>query len=227
MESPDLTGPVRLPQAGGPPDSLIVLLHGVGADGADLIDLADHWSHALPGTLFLAPDAPFACDMAPFGRQWFSLQDRSPAALWDGVTRATPILSQFLDRQRVRLGLPWSRVALVGFSQGCMMALHLAPRLPEPLAGVVGMSGALLAPERLALDTRSRPPILLIHGGADPVVPAAALPLATAALTAAGFAVESQIYPGVGHGVSTAAIELTGTFLVKCLQSRLGPQQEV
>jgi len=203
-----LDGPRFGPAAGGAASQLVVLLHGLGADGNDLIGLAPALARALPEAAFVSPHAPFPCDMAPYGRQWFSLQSRDPASLWSGVSMAAPILGGFLDDELARLGLADDRLALVGFSQGTMMSLHLAPRRARPCAAVVGYSGLLAGPERLAAETVSRPPVLLVHGDADPIVPVAALPAARAALEAAGFTVTMQVRPGLGHGIDEAGIGL-------------------
>jgi len=213
-----LSGPFLAPSAGGPADSLVVLLHGVGADGNDLMDLARDWAHALPTTAFSAPNAPFPCDLAPYGHQWFSLRDWSLASLLAGVQAAAPVLTRFLETERDRLGLDWSRLVLLGFSQGCMMGLHVAPRLPAPLAGVLGYSGALMGPELLAAQTLSRPPVLLVHGDGDEVVPVQATRAADAALRAAGIPVQTHIRPGLGHGIDGEGLRLGLAFI----RSRLG-----
>jgi len=163
---PSLSGPVRKPASGGKPRQLVVLLHGVGADGHDLIGLAPYWAPALPDAEFVSPDAPFPCDMAPYGRQWFSLQDRSPSAILGGVRAAAPILDAFLDEALAARGLDASQLALIGFSQGTMMSLYVGPRRAEALAGIIGYSGALIGADTLAQDIRSRPPVLLVHGDA-------------------------------------------------------------
>ena len=141
--------------------SLVVFLHGLGADGADLISLADPLSKVLPEAEFVAPDAPFPCDMAPMGRQWFSLQRSGPEDLLTGAQAAAPHLNAFLDAELERLGLAANRLALVGFSQGTMMSLFCALRRPQAVAGIVGFSGLLIAPERLPAEIVSRPPVLL------------------------------------------------------------------
>ncbi len=153
---PSLSGPVRKPASGSKPRQLVVLLHGVGADGHDLIGLAPYWAPALPDAEFVSPDAPFPCDMAPYGRQWFSLQDRTPNAILGGVRAAAPILDAFLDEALAARGLDASQLALVGFSQGTMMSLYVGPRRAEALAGIIGYSGALIGADTLtATPTRS------------------------------------------------------------------------
>jgi phospholipase/carboxylesterase len=212
-----LSGPGRKPASGGKPRQLVVLLHGVGADGNDLIGLAPYWAPLLPEAEFLSPDGPYPCDMAPMGRQWFSLQDRSPAALLAGIRASAAILDAFLDEALAARGLEDGQLALVGFSQGTMMALYLGPRRAKQLAGILGYSGAMVGPERLAAELRSRPPLLLVHGDADQVVPPQALPLAVAALRAAGMKVAEVVRPGLGHGIDEEGLRRGGLFLKEAL----------
>jgi phospholipase/carboxylesterase len=210
---PSLSGPSRPPASGGKPRQLVLLLHGLGADGSDLIGLAPYWAKLLPEAEFVSPDAPYPCDMAPFGRQWFSLQDRSPAAILAGVRAAAPMLEAFIDQSLAALGLADQALALVGFSQGTMMSLYVGLRRAQPCAGILGYSGALIGAETLAQEIRVRPPVLLIHGDADEVVPPQALPHAAAALEAAGVAVEAVTCPGLGHGIDETGLRRGGDFL--------------
>ncbi len=159
-----LSGPSFGPLDGSDARQLVILLHGVGADGNDLIGLAPHWAQQLPGVLFLSPDGPEPCDMAPFGRQWFSLADRTPEVVAAGIAGAGPVLTGFIDASLARLGLDEGALALVGFSQGTMMALHVALARARPVAALVGYSGALAGPEAQSGTFRSRPPVMLIHG---------------------------------------------------------------
>ena len=212
-----LTGPSRPPASGGKPSKLVVLLHGVGANGDDLIDLAQSWASALPEAEFLSPNAPFPCDMAPFGYQWFSLRDPTLDGMLDGVRTAAPILDAFLDESLRARGLTDADLALVGFSQGTMMSLHVAPRRPTPCAGALGYSGALLAPVLLLDEAVSRPDMLLIHGDADEVVDPAALPLAEKALKTVDINVSAVMRPGLGHGIDPEGIVLGGRFLAERL----------
>jgi len=214
---PSLSGPVRKPASGGKPRQLVVLLHGVGADGHDLIGLAPYWAPALPDAEFVSPDAPFPCDMAPYGRQWFSLQDRSPSAILGGVRAAAPILDAFLDEALAARGLDASQLALIGFSQGTMMSLYVGPRRAKALAGIIGYSGALIGADTLSQEIRSRPPVLLVHGDADEIVPPQAFPLAIKGLKSAGVAVEELICPGVGHSIDEAGLRRGGAFLRRVL----------
>ena len=208
---------VHPPAAGGKPQSLVVLLHGLGANGADLLGLAPYWAALLPHTEFIAPDAPEPCDMAPFGFQWFSLQDRSPLSMMRGVTTAAPVLDAFLDEVLAERGLDDSRLALVGFSQGTMMSLHVGLRRAAAPAGIVGYSGALLAGPELFLQIRARPPVLLVHGDADPVVSIAALDAAAIGLRAVGVTVETIRRPGLGHSIDDVGLERGGAFLAGVL----------
>ena len=206
---PSLTGPQQPPASGGVPRQLVVLLHGVGADGSDLIGLAPYWAELLPEAEFLSPDAPFPCDMAPFGRQWFSLQDRSPAAIQAGVRATAPILDAFLDDALAARGLDDGSLALVGFSQGTMMSLYVGLRRATAPAGIIGYSGALIGADEI----RARPPVLLIHGDADEVVPPRALPMAVQTLEAAGVPVDGLTRPGLGHGIDEVGLREGGAFL--------------
>ncbi len=212
-----LSGPVAKPYSGGKPTALVVLLHGVGADGHDLISLASHWAPLLPDAEFIAPDGPQPCDMAAFGRQWFSLQDRTPAVIFAGVSATAPILDRFLDEALAARGLDETRLALVGFSQGTMMSLHVGLRRARPLAGILGFSGALTGPDRLAAEIRSRPPVLLIHGQADAVVPFSMMGLAEQTLRANHVPVETLACPRLGHGIDEAGLKHGGAFLQRVL----------
>ncbi len=217
----ELDGPRVAPQAGGKPRSLVVLLHGLGADGNDLISLAPYWARLLPHTAFVSPHAPFPCDMAPYGRQWFSLLDRTPARVVAGVAAAAPILDGFIDAELQRFELPPERLALVGFSQGTMMSLYVAPRRQMALAGVVGYSGALVDAANFGAAAKSRPPALLVHGTDDPIVPFERMAEAAAALDAAGIAVETLACPGLPHSIDEAGLQAGAEFLAQRLGSVL------
>ncbi|HEY1259355.1 MAG TPA: alpha/beta fold hydrolase [Stellaceae bacterium] len=212
-----LSGPSRPPAAGGKPRRLVILLHGLGADGNDLIGLAPYWARQLPDAEFVSPNAPFPCDMAPYGYQWFSAQDRSPAAVLAGVRAAAPMLDGFIDEALAERDLGAADLALVGFSQGTMMSLFVGLRRRERLAGIVGFSGRLLAPELLADELSSRPPILLVHGTEDPLVPYRSLNAAQTALEAAGVPVETLSCPGIGHSIDEAGLRRGGQFLERVL----------
>lgn len=212
-----LSGPRLAPASGRPARELVVLLHGLGADGNDLIDLAPHWTPLLPETEFVAPHGAQPCDMAPMGRQWFSLRDRSPDAMLAGARRAAQVLDAFLDDELARLGLADDRLALVGFSQGTMMALFTGLRRAHAPAAIVGYSGALVGASVLADELSVKPPLLLVHGDRDEVVPIAAFHDALPALGAAGLSVEWHVCEGLGHGIDARGLELGGDFLARRL----------
>jgi|HubBroStandDraft_3_1064219.scaffolds.fasta_scaffold126434_1 phospholipase/carboxylesterase len=212
-----LSGPTRPPLSGGQPRCLVILLHGLGADGNDLIGLQQYWGRVLPDAEFISPNAPFPCDMGPYGHQWFSVQDRTPAAVLAGVRAAAPMLDAFIDDELAKRGLTESNAALVGFSQGAMMSLFVGLRREKQLAGILGYSGRLIAPELLASELRSRPRTLLIHGTGDPLVPFESLAHTEAALTQAGVPVETLACPGVEHSISPEGLERGGRFLREVL----------
>jgi phospholipase/carboxylesterase len=208
-----LSGPRVPPRRPGPPRQLLVLLHGVGADGNDLISLAPVLAERLPHAAFVAPNGPEPCDMAPFGHQWFSLRDLRPAALLAGVQTSLPVLNAFLDAELQASGVDPRQLALVGFSQGTMLALYAALRRAPAVAAVLGYSGALLGAERLPSEVISRPPVFLIHGDADEIVPVQALHAAVQGLQAAEVPVRWSVSPGLGHGIDPENIERGAAFL--------------
>jgi phospholipase/carboxylesterase len=203
--------------AGATVRSLVILLHGYGSNGDDLISLAPHWRAALPATVFVAPNAPEPCPGAPGGFQWWALTSPSRNARAEGAATAAPVLDAFIDAELARYGLAEAQLALVGFSQGTMMALQVGPHRRRPLAGIVGYSGMLADEAGLADPGVTRPPILLIHGDADPMIPISAFHQAQAALVRNGFVVESYVAPGVGHSIDMAGLQLGGAFLAKVL----------
>jgi phospholipase/carboxylesterase len=209
----ELHGPRFGPHSGGAPEQLVVICHGVGAYGRDLMELAPRCAEALPDALFVLPDAPEPHDAAPYGRQWFSLRDRSPPVLEAGMRAAMPVFNRFLDAELARLGLPADAYALIGFSQGAMVALFAGLRRRVPPRAILAYSGGLLAPESLGHEISGRPPVLLIHGEADDVVPAARSRAAEQALRAAGVPVEALYIPGLGHGIDDAGLAAGARFL--------------
>ncbi len=202
MALSSLNGPGAAPASGNPAKQLVVFLHGVGADGDDLIALAPYFAHWLPDAAFLSPHGPFPYDQAPTGRQWFSLQDRSSQALLAGVQTAAASLGPYLDEQLAARGLGEGDLAIVGFSQGTMLALQVALRRPQPCAAVVGYSGMLISPDLLPAELTARPPVLLVHGEDDPVVPHDFQPLAEKALSLVGVAVDTLSCPNLGHSIN-------------------------
>ncbi|MDF1793533.1 MAG: alpha/beta fold hydrolase [Thalassobaculaceae bacterium] len=213
----ELDGPRFGPANGGDADALVVMLHGLGADGNDLIGIAPVWAREMGSVAFASPHAPFPCDMAPYGRQWFSLQSRDPADMLAGIRVTAPQVNAYLDGELDRLGLGPEKLALVGFSQGTMTALYTALRRPAPIAGIVGYSGALIAGDLPDDPVTATPPVVLVHGTADEVVPFGAMQHAEATLTEAGLAVESVARPGLGHGIDEVGLGIGAAFLRRVL----------
>lgn len=206
-----LSGPSWGPASGAKPKQLVVLCHGVGADGRDLIELAPIFGATLPDAIFLAPNAPEAYDMAPFGRQWFSIGDINPAKLGLGVRRAAKVLDAFLDAELARLEL--SSYALVGFSQGAMTALFTGLRRAQPPAAILAYSGALIDPQSLRTEIQNHAPVLLAHGESDDIVPAFRSRDAAASLREAGIPVELVFSPSLGHGIDEAGLQAGAALL--------------
>ncbi len=200
----ELDGPRWGPASKGTPKQLVVLCHGLGADGHDLIDLAPSWSHALPDALFISVDAPFPHDSG-MGRQWWSVADRSPPVVEAGVRRAATFLDAFLDAEVARLGLPY---ALMGFSQGAMTVLFTGLRRTDAPRAILAFSGALIAPATLATELANHAPVLLVHGEADEAVPVQRSHEAEAALRAANVPVEAVYVPRLGHGIDDTGISM-------------------
>jgi len=207
------------PRAGARPGrarSLVVLLHGYGADGQDLIGLSGPLGRVLPGAAFVSPHGPEACRASPAGRQWFPipwLDGASEMAMGSSFAAAEAAIEQFLDEELRRHELPPARAALVGFSQGTMMSLHVGLRRTEPLAGIVGFSGKLIVPERLPGEIRCCPPVLLCHGSDDEMIPAESLHEAANLLAANGVSVRWHVSAGLGHGIDQDGMELAAEFL--------------
>ncbi|MGA9868817.1 MAG: prolyl oligopeptidase family serine peptidase [Acetobacteraceae bacterium] len=210
-----LDGPRLDPAAGGEVRQLVVLCHGVGADGHDLIGLAPAWSHAVPSAAFVAPSAPEHYDQDPHGsgRQWFSVADRTPSVMARGARAAAALLGSFIDAELERLALPATAYALMGFSQGAMTVLFTGLRRLAAPRAILAYSGALLAPETLESELRNHAPVLLVHGEADDVVPVVRSRDAERDLRAAGVRVEAHYTPGLGHGIDEDGIRRGGVFL--------------
>ena len=196
--------------------SLVVFLHGYGADGADLLGLADPLADHLPDTVFMAPDAPDACAGNPFGRQWFPIPRFDGSSEVDAavaMNRAAADLNAFLDQRLADEGLTPAALALVGFSQGAMMSMHVAPRRAVAMAGVVAISGKLMMPQVLAAEAKVKPPVLLIHGDRDDVVPFGEMQAAGNALVKAGFETFGHVMQGTGHGIAPDGLNVALQFL--------------
>ena len=218
----ELDGP-RLAPRSGKAKQLVVFLHGYGADGNDLIEIGRAWQSLLPDAAFVSPHAPHPCGQAPMGREWFPLTFRNVEERWSGVNMAAPVLQGFLDAELARHALPPSALALVGFSQGTMMALHVGLRRAVAPAAIVGYSGMLVVPEGIepeafAAEITSRPPVLLVHGDQDDLIPVQALFHATQGLAGLGIPAEWHISPGVGHGIDQEGLRQGGEFLSRFLR---------
>ena len=213
-----IDGP-RLEPRSGKARQLVVFLHGYGADGNDLIALGQEWQSELSDAAFVSPHAPEPCGGAPMGRQWFELTFRNPDERWRGVNAAAPVLQSFLDEELTRRGLTADALALVGFSQGTMMALHAGLRRQVAPAAIVGYSGIYVTPESedgpdlAASEIRSRPPVLLVHGTRDDLIPMQALFASAQLLSAAEVPVEWHLSQGVGHGIDGEGLRHGGQFL--------------
>lgn len=222
MNAITLSGPRFGPARGGRPKQLVVLLHGWGADGNDLIGLAPALAPILPDAEFLSPDAPFPCE-AGFGRQWFSLGDRDPGGdmsepvMTARLAAVAPAIDAFIDDALAERGIDAQSLALIGFSQGTMAALYVGLRRPKAFAGILGYSGHLVGLKDLPRENRVRPEILLVHGEDDDILPVAASRHAEKALRAEGYAVAAVYRPGLGHGIDEEGLRRGGAFLKRIL----------
>ncbi len=216
----ELNGPRIAPRSRGPARQLVIFLHGYGADGNDLIELGRIWQTLMPDAAFVSPHAPEPCAQSPTGRQWFSLSFREKNERWIGVNKAMPILDHFINEELKRNNLPGSALALVGFSQGAMAALHVGLRRPEPPAAIVGYSGLFVLPEgakpeTMAAEIKARPPILLVHGDSDDLIPPQALFLSSQYLAALDIPTEWHLAGGLGHGIDQEGLRHGGEFIAR------------
>jgi phospholipase/carboxylesterase len=219
-----LEGPRLSPQSAAA-EQLVVFLHGYGANGNDLIAIGKQWRNLLPSAAFVAPNAPEPCPQAPGGRQWFRLTMRDTAERWSGVNKARPALDAFLDRELARHELDNSKLALVGFSQGTMLALHAGLRRARAPAAIVGYSGELVIPEgqdglAAQVPANAAPPILLVHGSEDDVIPAGALFLSAEKLAKANIPCQWHLAVGLGHAIDNQGLMHGGLFLASCFDLR-------
>jgi phospholipase/carboxylesterase len=220
-----LNGP-RIEPRSGKAKQLVVFLHGYGADGNDLIALGNEWRSLLPDALFVSPNAPEPCTGAPMGRQWFGLTMRDPNERWLGVNKAAPMLQAFLDTELARVQLTPERLALVGFSQGTMMALHVGLRRAVAPAAIVGYSGIHVMPngeaevQKATQEITSRPPVLLIHGDRDDLIPPQALFASAQSMSAIGVPVEWHLSQGISHGIDGDGLRHGGGFLARAFKPK-------
>ncbi|MGH6771839.1 MAG: alpha/beta hydrolase [Xanthobacteraceae bacterium] len=215
-----LDGPRIEPRSGGAAKQLVVFLHGYGADGNDLIDIGRAWQPMMPHAAFVSPHAPNACGQAPTGLEWFPLTMREQKERWLGCNAAAPVLDRFLDDELARRNLPAAKLALVGFSQGTMMALHVGLRRASAPLAIVGYSGMLVLPpdaepEAIAAEVKSQPPVLLVHGDRDDLIPPQALFHAAGGLAALGVPVEWHLSAGIGHGIDQEGLRHGAEFLAR------------
>ena len=208
-----LSGPMLAPASGGEPRQVVVLLHGYGSDGSDLIALASHWQGLLPDALFVSPNGPEVSRDNPAGYQWFALDLDRAESRTVGLPLARPVVVDFLKALWAQTGLTARETLLVGFSQGAMMALHVGTSLDEPLMGIIAFSGAFVPPEGFLDGTRARPPVCIVHGDRDPVVDPALSEQAAEVLRKAGFEVNYHVDHGVGHGISPDGLAFASAFI--------------
>lgn len=212
-----LDGPRLAPLSGSPPTALVILIHGYGSNGDDLLSLARAIQPALPDAAFVAPNAPSQLPRMAGSYQWWPILTFSSDESANGATSATAELDTFISQEMKKSGLASDRLLLVGFSQGTMMALHVGLRRSEPVAGIVGISGMLVAPGALAKEIRAHPPVLLIHGTSDDVVPVGSIDLAATSLANVGIAVETHLSPGIGHSVGEDGVAAAIAFARRVL----------
>jgi len=218
-----LRGAYIEPLAGGKPDCLVVLCHGIHADGSQLAQVAEVWRGALPMAGFALPDAPWRRRHHPLGlflskrREWFSIHDKRPAAYEAGVRAAAALLDRFVDAELSRLGLAPDAYALAGYSQGAMTVLFAGLRRAQAPRAIVGIAGSLIAPDALPGELRNKAPVMLLHGADDPVVSASASRLAAKILAGIGVPVETMYQPGLAHDIDNIEIRQSALFLKRIL----------
>ena len=210
---PQLEGPALTPLGDIKPEKLVIMCHGIGANGQDLIGLAVNWHQDLPNVAFFSPDAPQPYPGMPGGYQWWDLRGFTPAEQEEGLRYAAPILNQFIDEKLAETGLTEADTALVGFSQGTMLSLFVGLQRERQLAGIVGYSGALAGADLLAPNIKSRPPVLMIHGDMDQMIPPMMMQAAARFLAEHDVRVQTHISQGMGHGVAADGINFGRDFL--------------
>jgi len=213
-----LSGPRLAAKSAGSPKSLVILCHGYGSNGDDLIALAQHWAPLLPDTEFVSPNAPQMVPGMQGAYQWFGISNLDPAVIAQGARSAGPVLDAFIDEELRRTGLDAASLALVGFSQGTMLGLHVGLRRKNQIAGILGYSGALASPEKLPDEMLSKPPVQLIHGDADDVLPVSFMVQALEALRDAGVPTRWHISHRVAHSIDQQGLQIGGKFLQETLQ---------
>jgi phospholipase/carboxylesterase len=216
---PQLDGPRVPPASGKAPRQLVIFAHGYGSNGQDLIGLAPYFRQALPDAQFVSPNAPESVPGYMGGYQWWPLRTLSLEERAAGARKAGPVLDAFIDAELARYGLTEDRLALVGFSQGTMMSLHAGPRRERQIAGIVGFSGMLTDEKALEAELKTKPPVLLVHGDMDPVLPVQAFFHAKSVLERLGFDLTTHVSRGLGHSIDEAGMRLATDFLKRVLPS--------
>jgi len=209
-----IDGPVIHPLSGNNAKQLVIFCHGYGADGNDLIGLANYFQQALPDAYFISPNAPETCPMNPMGYQWFDFTSNDPNLIWNKVIDAGIILNEFIDHKLKELNLNDNNLSLVGFSQGTMMSLHVGLRRKAAMSSIVGFSGRLIREDILESEMNSKPPIYLIHGDQDPMVPHSDTINATKILKGLNVDVQSHISPNTPHSIAQDGLEIAVKFLL-------------
>ena len=212
-----LSGPEIAPASGGQARGLIIFLHGYGADGNDLIGLGPHFAEVVPDVAFVSPNAPERCGGSPFGYQWYDVWMQDRAERLAAIRRAASLLDAFITSEIDRWSVPEDRVMLVGFSQGTMMSLFVAPRRARPVGGILGYSGRLEAPDLLSDELQCRPPVILAHGDSDELLPLQEMENASSALRGCGFEVATHVCNGLGHGINETGLEIGRGFVRRVL----------
>ncbi len=205
---PDLSGPEAGPASGGDAKQLVIFVHGYGADGNDLFSLSQYFAQAAPDAAFISPNAPYRCAGSPFGYQWYDVWLQDPAERLAAIRSVGAIFDNFIDQQLDKHGLAEDKLVLVGFSQGTMMSLFVAPRREKPVAGIMGYSGRMEAPDLLASEIRCKPPVVMVHGDSDELLAVSEMHTAAGALADCGVEVSTHVRPGLGHGIDETGIRI-------------------
>ncbi|MDE0794456.1 MAG: dienelactone hydrolase family protein [Alphaproteobacteria bacterium] len=214
---PELSGPEAAPASGGPAKQLIIFVHGYGANGEDLISLSRYYAQVAPDAAFISPDAPYRCDGAPMGFQWYDVWMKDPAERLAAIRSSGEIFDNFVTGQLARHGLSEDKLVLIGFSQGTMMSLFTAPRRENAIAGIVGYSGRMESADTLKAEIRSKPPVVMVHGDSDELLAVSEMETAAATLRDCGVEIDTHIRPGLGHGIDEEGIRVGLAFVQKVL----------
>lgn len=214
---PELSGPEAAPASGGPAKQLIIFVHGYGANGEDLISLSRYYAQVAPDAAFISPDAPYRCDGAPMGFQWYDVWMKNPAERLAAIRSTGEIFDNFVTGQLARHGLSEDKLVLIGFSQGTMMSLFTAPRRENAIAGIVGYSGRMESADTLKAEIRSKPPVVMVHGDSDELLAVSEMETAAATLRDCGVEIDTHIRPGLGHGIDEEGIRVGLAFVQKVL----------